>query len=804
MRKTFALIAILTLAGQTFAVENKAAMGTISGKIVDGNDNTPLEFTNVAIYRQSDSSFVQAASSSADGIFKAENIPGGVYKAKVIFVGYKTSVIDSIRVTPFKNTFVGEIKLFANTKNIGEVVVKGERSIIESKIDRKVFYVDKNIAAQSGNATDVLQQVPSVQVDAEGTVSLRGSENVNIMVNGRPVMMDKTTFLQQMPANTIEKIEVITNPSAKFDPEGTGGIINIVLKQGAGTGTSVVISANASTNDKYNFSANVGVNPGKYNIYASYGLRDDTRKINGRQFTTYLHDNSTHQSISEEKRTNLSHMGKLGMDYNFTRTLTAGVSGSYSSGDRNGDERNNYTETDTIVTLWYRSSDEEETNTRIEANSYITQKFDNNGHEAKLDYTFNKENETERNNYKDRYSLSEAFISDELQDNTSNYRRHTIQADYTLPLDNGLKIELGTKEIFYMSETDQKTFYDSTGTNALIADPSRTSLFHYNEDIYALYGTLSYNYGNFGVIGGFRTEYFKSTFHFDENDTYSNPYWSYYPSIHTTYKITEKHEVSLSYSKRVNRPRGFMINPFPDYSDPLHLRKGNPNLKSEYINSLEGGYTFKIEKITVQPTVFYRFTDNAFTNLAIVDTLTNVTTSTFENSMKRSSWGTDLSVTLQPFKFWNINISASAYQQELNASNLNSSTKSDFGYSGKIMSNTFLPLGFAFQVNAFYRSPFITPQGKSDPFYSMNLGLRKDFFKGKLTGNIMFNDVFDNTHFGMNIKNKQQEGEVYRKFDSRTIFVGLTYKFGKQSVNKKKQNNNQNNDEQNGNEEMMY
>ena len=155
MRKTFALIAILTLVGQIFAVENKAGMGTISGKIVDGNDNTPLEYTNVAIYRQSDSSFVQAASSSADGNFKTENIPGGIYKAKIIFVGYKTSIVDSIRVSSFKNTSVGEVKIFANTKNIGEVVVKGERNIIESKIDRKVFYVDKNIAAQSGNATDV-------------------------------------------------------------------------------------------------------------------------------------------------------------------------------------------------------------------------------------------------------------------------------------------------------------------------------------------------------------------------------------------------------------------------------------------------------------------------------------------------------------------------------------------------------------------------------------------------------------------------------------------------------------------------
>jgi outer membrane receptor protein involved in Fe transport len=767
----------------------------IMGKVVDANDDTPIEFATVAVLRLKDSSVVSIATSTGDGTFTVENVPQGQYKLKISFVGYK-NYLDTLNIgtAPIK---LGTIKIQPVTEQIGEVVVKGERPMIESKIDRKIFNVDKNILAQSGNAADVLQQVPSVQVDAEGNVSLRGSENVNILINGKPSTIDKATLLQQLPANTINRIEVITNPSAKYDPEGTGGIINIVLKDGAGTGTYGSISANASTNNTYNANASFSYNPGKLAISGSYSFRDNNRESNGWVKRQYLYDLSTHNTNNDYDMNRISHMGRLNFDYLFTRLFSAGIGGSINSANRNGDGTVRYTDiVNNYVNLWNRTSDEKEDMLRSEINAYMLQKFNTDGHELKIEYTYNIEDEDENNRYSNYFTKNDSLFGDEKENNSSSNYRHTIEADYTWPINEKLKLELGAKIMFLKTENDLNGWLYDFNAITFIADTNKTSAFYYNENIYAGYGTFSYSGDKIGLMAGLRYEYFTNKFHIKDDPSYSNNFPAFFPTIHTSYKFNENNELTLSYSRRVNRPRSRMINPFPDYSDPQNMQVGNPHLRPEYINSFELGYNWKWNKWNIQPNVFYRYTDNMFSRLEVVDTIRNINISSFENSKKSSSFGTEISITYQPLKFWFINAGLSLYQMELNATNLNNSVKQKFGYNGKIMSNTMLPNGFAIQLSAFYRSPFITPQGESDPFYAVNLGLRKEFFKRKLTGLLSFNDIFHSMHFGMKMNSDQQIGEMYNISNSQAVSFGLTYKFGNNNNHEKKKQDNNNQNEQ--------
>jgi outer membrane receptor protein involved in Fe transport len=802
-----ALLSSTIIATGQRSMAPSSAGGGLRGKILDGTNNTPVEFTNIALYKFKDSSLVSAVSSTADGTFKFDFVPQGMYKMKVTFVGYKTNKIDSVKVVGFRPTDIGTVNIFPNSTELDEVVVKGERNVIESRIDRKIFYVDKNITAISGNATDVLQQVPSVQVDADGNVSLRGSENVNLMINGKPTMIDKNILLQQIPANTIEKIEVITNPSAKYDPEGTSGIINIVLKQGASQGTNAVVNVSAGTGDKYNGSVNLNYNPGKLNLFATYSYRKDNRNMTGWSKQNYLYNNSIHNTENDGVHKRLSHMGKLGFDYNLNEKYSFGVSGSVNKGTHSETETNKYEDIDTISKLWLRETgDNKEENFSKEAEAFFLTKFNKEGHELKIDYTFDSETEDENDTYTDKWQSDMSVFNRELQNTNGSHKTNIIQADYTLPFGNSAKLELGAKSIFRKTEDDIKYQYLNMVSNTYLNDTNKTNDFFINEDIHAVYGTYSFELGKFSSMVGLRLESALNDFKLaTETDYHHNNYTSFFPSLHTSYKFNDIHEVTLSYSRRVNRPRGHMLNPFPDYSDPKNLRVGNPDLKPEYINSFEVGYNFKIEKITFQPTVFYRLTENKFDRLTIVDTVKQITIVTSQNSNSISSYGMDFGATYSPFKFWNLNASISAFQMELDATNLNNTQKSSFGYNGKIMSNMFLPMGFAFQVSAFYRSPFITPQGKSDPFYAVNAGLKKDFLKGKLTGTISVNDIFKTMHFGMKIDTKDQVGTMYHRWQSQTIFVGLTYKFGKNNKNgKKKPNENGNGNDENSSEDMMY
>jgi iron complex outermembrane receptor protein len=786
----------------------KAPGAIVKGKVVDGMNGAPIEFSSVSIYKRSDSSLVSVTTSSADGSFALENIPQGLYRVKSSFVGYKTLRTDSVLVTGMKPVDIGTLSLLMAEQIIGEVVVKGEKSLYENKIDRKVFNVDKSIVAQSGTATDVLQQVPSVSVDQDGVVSLRGSENVNILVNGRPTLIDKTVLLQQIAANTIEKIEVITNPSVKYDSEGTSGIINIVLKQGVAQGLNGTVAINAGGNDsydaipRYNGSVNINYNPGKYNVFASYSYRREEGTFEGESHRYFKNDATRLNSNNFGVRMRESNSIRLGIDYFVDKSLTVGVNGSYSIGrdeDRDDDKYNFLNAQGNSVYKSFRNSNGTEENYSKEFAAYITKKFEKDGHELKIDYSYGDGVDDELNSaqYDSTFTdVNYAFYKKTEVDTSYDYRSNQIiSVDYSFPINDIMKLELGGKLNLRDNQDTSYTafaFYQGIPNNLSYSQDSRKSYnYKYHEDITSLYGTYSLTLGDFSAMLGLKAEF--ANYNFDilhSNSAINNTFFSFIPSLHMVEKLNDKNEMNLSYSRRIQRPRGWDLSPIPNYSDLSIVRKGNPDLKPEYTNSIELGYTYKPEKFTLQPTVFYRLIEDRFNRSRITTPGVKVDTLVVENLPYSSTYGMDMAVTYQPFKFWNLNISGSLFQYTIEATTT-TAEKQNLGYNGKIMSNTMLPQAFAIQIAAFYRSPFLTTQGESDPFYSVNIGLKKDLLKGKLTATLNFNDIFNTMHFGMSSSTANDNADMWRKRESSYVMAGLTYKFGKAPKNGKKTNNGQ-------------
>jgi outer membrane receptor protein involved in Fe transport len=794
------IVTFIIISGEIHSQQN-INKGVIKGIIVDGESGNPMEFASIAVQKSADSSVVTGGLTNPKGEFSFANVPFGQYILKYSFVGYKSNSIDSISITE-KNSVVdlGKILVTSSTQNMDAVVVTGEKALYQNKIDRKVFNVDKTISGQSGSASDILQYVPSVNVDIDGNVSLRGSENVTVLINGKPSMINennKAAILQQIPANTINRIEVITNPSARFDPDGTSGIINIVLKEGVSQGFNGSTTVNAGSNfksiDRFNGSLNFNYNPGKYNLSASYSYRsDDRNSIGGSERQIIKNDTSNFSNeISSDTHKPESHMFRLGYEYFFSENTSLGATGSFQFRDNPSSDKVNYdfrNFNNVLYNSTFRNTIGEEGERDLEASLFFDKKINNKGIEWRTEFNMTREDETEKNSYFSG-TLYPAILEPETQEketSKNNQSDYTLQSDLILQSSEKTKIELGYKGVIRTTEDDLSA--NNLENGAWVKDMIKTNFFSYKENIHSIYGTYAHEFNKFSFQTGLRLEQAltKPELRSDTNNIKNN-YFSFFPTIHLSEKLNENNELSLSYSRRINRPRLHNLNPFPDYSNLYSISTGNPNLKPEYINSFEFSYIKKVGELTFQPTAFYRITENGFTrvNRAIDSIRTKMTT---ENLSKTKSFGAEMILNWQLLKFWNINLSATGYQYQIDATNLNISDKKErFSWGGKIMSNTNLPFKTALQLTYFYRSSNVTAQGKSDPFNSFNLGIKKDLLKSKAIFTISVSDLFNTQKFAMSTNTADLISNMLSKRESRIIYAGFTYKFGKVQKNGEKQ-----------------
>ncbi|WP_460618690.1 TonB-dependent receptor [Hymenobacter ruber] len=760
--------------------------GSISGKLLDAANNEPLPFAGVVLLRATDSSFVAGAQTLESGAFAIEKVPFGNYVLRASVVGYRTGQRAVALTAAAPALQLGPLRLRVAATKLAEVVVKGQRAIVTDNLDKKVIDVTKDLTATGGTAVDVLQNVPSVTVDQSGAVSLRGSTNVRIFVDGKPTGVT----LDQLPASSIQNIEVVTNPSSRYDAEGSAGIINIVLKKERQDGWNGQATATAGTGDKYNTSLNLNYHKGKFNVFGSYDFRDDRRTGYGsvRQRTTRL-DTTV---VLNQDRTGVfqgtSHALRLGLDYALTpdQTLTLTVQPRYNSQDN----QENIISTQTNLITGFAPP--LGNSTRYVTNAGTARQAD-----FSLDYRHlwpaQKGRELTANAIYTPVQNSIGVNSDVNYRDQTNGNQHqqfdtqndlaSAQIDYVMPVGDKGRYELGAKSISRRSDND----YQYTSRPTLAFDPSNRFIYH--EFIQAAYGTYANAAGAFSYQFGLRLE--QTNTRGDQstdvpNAHFTRSYLSLFPSAVLAYDVSKENRVQLSYSRRVQRPSADELNPFTDRSDPLNLRTGNPLLFPEFVHSLElGNQRFFGASSSVSATAFYRLEENTITNIRdpfFRDPVTNalVTNTTRLNVGQETNYGLELVATAPVTSIWKVSANASAFRRIIKGSvptNLDFNN-SNIVYTGRLNTTVSPTKKLDLQLSANYRSPVVSAQGQRLTQFNADFAAKQSVLKDKGSITLRVSDIFNTLQFNFNAYGPGFESLARNKRESRILYLGFTYRFG--------------------------
>ena len=778
-----------------FTVAVHAAV-TIQGRIIDAGTQQPIEFVTVSIYNPATSKNLAGALTNQDGVFNIASVANGTYELRISFVGY----------SPFNKEFnvngsdvrFGNIPLTEDSKMLKEVQVVGQGSQMRFDIDKKVFSVDQNIAAAGGSATDVLQNIPSVDVDNDGNISLRNNASVEVWINGKPSGLtadNRAQVLQQMPAENIESIEVMTNPSAKFNPEGTAGIINLVMKKNRKAGYYGSLSAGATLQNGKpgsNAGASINYNVGKFDVFANLGYR---RMVgNGWGLTERTNYNNGDSTLLNQNSKTEFKMGgvffRAGVDYHLDSKNTIGINGFGHNG-----MPDMYSNTDYLLTRkatnaklrdYSRENNASDQHKGYNVNLYHRIDFDKKGSNLMTNLSYSEHGNLGNQRYTQLDRLAAANNQDITQIADGNSNTIELKTDYTKKFTDNNRLELGWSSIW----NDRLSNASGTDNFNNKDIPEYYNVFDYAEQIHAGYATYGTRIDNFSVQAGVRGEYFRkditSTSSRESIKLDPQSYFKVYPSVYLSYSLPNNNEVQLNYTRRVDRPRGRMVNSFRDYSDSTNISYGNPLLMPEMTSAFELNYIKNWDNHTLSSSIYYRLNNDDIERVSFLRN--GVMESTFMNLTKEHDMGVELVAKNRLFKILNLTSSLNFYYNKLDASVYTNElypevrvvlpAHENFSWDGRVIANLMLSPTFSGQVTGQYRSERLTPQGKQLDSYSMDLGLRKSFFEKKFSVNFNVRDLFDSRKF-----RSVTSGEGFYQYSEnkrmgRMFGLTLTYNFG--------------------------
>jgi len=778
------------------------ALQTIRGTIVDGTTQKPIDFVNVALLKTENAPPTTGVVTDEKGNFLLANVPPGKYVLKVSFVGYNTLTIP-LNVDN-RELNIGKVKLTEDSKTLSEVQVIGQGTQMRFEIDKKVFSVDQNIAAAGGSATEVLQNIPSVDVDNEGNVSLRNNSSVEVWINGKPSGLtaeNRAQILQQMPAESIESIEIMTNPSAKFNPEGTAGIINLVMKRNRKAGYYGSVSAgtmwNLGSTPGFNSGLNFNYSSGLIDAYINLGYR--AMNFNGGGWTNRFNLNGTDtlSLLDQESRSTRSFNGlftRAGVNYRFHENHTVGISGfgMLGSGSGSNDIRYKLTsfQDNTLLRDYYRLT--AESGTRPGMNVALDYKWDidklGSNLMSSVTYSTHRRSEVEEYLQKDRLMSDSSKIE---QSTNGNNREWEFKLDYTKKFTEKTRLEAG-----WQSSIEDR-FGPSSAIDLLSNAPLHAYFneFDYSEQIHAGYMTFGSTFNKLTLQAGLRGEYFwrnpVNTTKLSDGTPVKTDFggkgeMQWFPSMFLSYSLPDNNELQMNITRRVNRPRGRQINPFRDFSDSTNISYGNLELKPEYTTAFEFNYLKTWDNHSMSSTLYHRFTDDVIQGVSYINGKTME--STFMNVTQSQSTGLELVVKNNLFRILNLTSSLNFYYNMLEASTYtnpyNPSVvttipgQENFTWSGRVMGNIILGKNTFGQITADYSAPRLIAQGKQSSSYAIDLGLRQTFLDRNLSVNLMVRDLLDSRRrssvtWGTGF---YQQSESY--FHGRMIGVTATYNFG--------------------------
>lgn len=804
------------------AVTSIAQAAIVKGRVVDAN-RKPLDYVNVAIRLNSDPSKVFGSATQTNGTFAINQVkPAGTYTLEISFIGYKTynRKIEVKSLTEVVN--VGTITLTEDAQLLNEVEVVGQASQMRFDIDKKVFNVDANIAAAGASATDILENIPSVDVDQDGEVSLRNNSSVEIWINGKPSGLNednRAQILQQMPAGSIQSVEIITNPSAKFNPEGTAGIINIILKKDRAMGYYGSVNASGSINTNGKPGAQVGANFNLNHQVVDFYLNT------GFNWNKFLSQNYTDRYSfmpvpGSDERDTLSFLNnqqegnghgwgvfvRTGLDFHLNAKNTLSLSGMLHTGRWNNEATNDYTfvQWQTLDTTLYKNwndnlSKRPTWNAMLEHNYEI----DEIGSEVRTSAEFSTHDNNGDYNYHQTCQKGYMPEYEQVQRRDGTMYNVKVKSDYTQKIKDNMKVEAGVYGSWDNRFSPSRTWNIEEGDSLL----QQYNNFSYEEWIAAVYATFGAKFGGFSFSAGLRGEYTKTIV--ETKDTAEKPYqrtdtsyFKVYPTAFLSYDFGGGHELQANYTRRIQRPRGRQLNSFRDMSDSTNIQFGNPYLSPEISNAVELNYIKSWEEHVLSLSAYYRFSDKCIERVRYLDTEgRNVMYTTFDNVAKRQSAGMEI-VAKNKFCNWvNMTTTLNGYFSNMadvyydvygtgDPVLLYEKTNS-FSWSVRVMLNFLIPYGMTAQLTGQYRSANLVAQGKMNDQYTLDFGFRKSFLDKKLNLALSIRDILNSRRWA-----STTEGDNFWQYSSHqphgTNFkLTLTYNFGTGDKKMKKRNQQQ-------------
>jgi len=811
-------LAILLLLGNPLLFALTKDIGTINGTLIDKETQRVIEFANVSIYRNNSKTPVKVVGSDANGSFIFDNIAPGEYRMEAILLGYvKHSSV--IKIAANQSNNLGKIYLKADTKLLNSVEVTGIRSNMKLEIDKKVFSVDQTIAAAGASASDILKDIPSVAVDAEGTVSLRNSSSVTVWINGKSSGLTSENtgqVLEQMPAESIDRIEVITNPSSKFSPEGSAGIINIILKKDRKSGYYGSFRVGANYPLGANFGGNFNYSSSKVDIYANLGLRNEsndgggytkrqayqTNEWTGLSDTSYL-NTYTNRTF---KRGGL--FFRSGLDYHLNEKHTISLSGFAMDGGRQSDSEISYDFLDNSRLLTQkriRKSNDKSGHGNYEISlNYLWEIGVEHNLQANLEYgerTHPSDNVYEQKNYDtDKIVTGKNY---QKQSGPSSSKDWEFKLDYTNKISEKWKIEAGLNS--EMSKTwSENKIMNGIETGDLWTMPSIPNVangFDSNEQIHAVYGTLTGKMtSNFGYQLGLRGEYTKMDFVSTDLNTHigstnRKEYFDLFPTLFLNYSLTKTSDIQLNYSKRINRPHGHSLNPFVNITDSANIQIGNPNLNPEYANAFEMNYIKTWDNHTFTSSLYHRITNGVIQNIRYMNN-GNMYQSP-SNVTKSSSSGLEVVSKNKLSKMVETTTTLNFYKEQMDGFNYRSihyNGTNGFSWNARLNGTLLFTKDLSGQISGFYSAPRIIAQGKSKSSYSLDIGLRRSFLDRKIQISVNGQNLLNSFKFENYSRGQGFYQETSNQFFGRSIRLNLTWNFGNLKPKEKsgKENMNEN------------
>ena len=773
--------------------------GTLTGKVYDAALNQPLPYVNVLLLNKARKTLMGTITDE-NGLFKIDGIPEGKHIVSVQYIGFETIQKPVVIGKQIYKVDTGVLCLIESLTALDEVEVIAEVSTIEQKVDRKVITIGKDLAA-AGTASELMVGIPSVSVDPQnGAISLRGNENVRVLVDGRLSNIPAAQLLKQIPSSAIKSIELITNPSAKYNPEGMSGIINIVLHKNQMLGFNGSLSANWSydINPKFNSGLNLNYRNGKFNLYGNYSNNFSKNDNNGHINRT----NNTSRQLFEFNEDRSSQIFKVGLDFymdekntlsvftslNPAKNRSLGISKAFFENDATKDE--------------HQIFDANGTNESTQYNFNFKHDFAKEGSNIEL--------EVEHNLFDEDRPVPFVYPTNSTQNYTDQNKptrvRTTINLDYVNPLTEKSKLELGAEARLFNSliefSSDQ-LLRDENGRQITYRDID----YDYTRDIYSLYATYGKKLDKWTYQFGLRAESVRVDALAKENSTVSgtsqlssfpfeNNYTELYPSMYVTYSPTAKKSYQLSYSRRIDRPGLGQINPIKEWSTPLVSSYGNQELRPQFTNSFELNYTRRLKKGSFTTGVFYRFISEEINRVVLVDRAdvgSGRVIITHDNFDDTSAFGLELSSNYRPYKWWSINGSFDLFSQtqkgvaERLSKPIDTATKDDIetiintvdnvAYNFRMFNSFTATKKLSFTAFMFYRGRNKTLQFDVLPMYFVNIGARLNILKGKGNISLNYNDIFNTMRFGFEGRLPYpQNGRFY--WESQTIQLGFNYRFG--------------------------